>query len=534
MQEALVPGVSIALIRNGKVAWHRGFGVKNAKTQEPVVDATVFEAASLSKPVFAYIVFKLVESGTLDLDTPLTKYLPDPYVPDDPRLNQITARFVLSHRTGFPNWRGSQPLNINFTPGERFSYSGEGFVYLQKAVERLTGKKLDQLARELVFDPLGMASSSYVWEPRYAALKTYSHNSSGAVAGRNQPAEANAAASLHTTATDYAIFMAAILNHQGLAEATVRQMLLPQIHVDEDCTVCVGRAPGKRSDSIAWGLGVGLYHGPEGDAFWHWGDNGNTKAYMVAYEKQKLGLVMFMNSANGLSIVDEVADLALGIRQPTLNWLQVEAYNSPGTKVFNDILKRGGPAVAEYKQARDAKKGIALSESRMNSLGYQLIARGQTDEAIEILKLNVQDHPESWNTYDSLGEAYLRAGNDALAIQNYQRSLELNPKNDNGTAMLERIEHPKVLVDGKLMDSYAGKYHEDQFGTLVIKKVGNHLWGSVEGDSNPPAELTPESQDRFSVPAAHGEIRFVTAEDGGAPYAVIQAGKNEFKALRIK
>lgn len=121
MKEGDVPGLAIALVRNGELAWQRGFGVKSVKTNEPVNDSTVFESASLSKPVFAYAVLKLVDAGKFDLDKPLNQYLPGNYdVGEDPRLGQITARRVLSHTTGFPNWR-SGALKIHFTPGERFS-----------------------------------------------------------------------------------------------------------------------------------------------------------------------------------------------------------------------------------------------------------------------------------------------------------------------------------------------------------------------------------------------------------------------------
>ena len=123
MKQGGVPGMQIALIRDGKTIWLHGFGVKDKKTREPVRTDTVFEAASLSKPVFTYGVLKLVDQGKLDLDTPLSSYLPKPYVPDE-RVGKITARLVLSHRTGFPNWRGSDGLlPIYFSPGERFSYS---------------------------------------------------------------------------------------------------------------------------------------------------------------------------------------------------------------------------------------------------------------------------------------------------------------------------------------------------------------------------------------------------------------------------
>ncbi|HTC40230.1 MAG TPA: serine hydrolase domain-containing protein, partial [Candidatus Acidoferrales bacterium] len=144
LKEGTVPGASLALIRGGKTYWVHGFGVRDAKSGQPVVEDTIFEAASLSKPVFAYGVLKLVDQGKLDLDAPLSKYLPKPYIEGDPRLDKITARYVLSHRTGFPNWRPDAGLTIHFTPGERFSYSGEGFVYLQKVVQQITGEPLNQ------------------------------------------------------------------------------------------------------------------------------------------------------------------------------------------------------------------------------------------------------------------------------------------------------------------------------------------------------------------------------------------------------
>ncbi len=186
MKDGEVPGLSIALIRDARVVWQRSFGVANSATNQPVIDDTIFEAASLSKPVFAYGVLRLVEKGKLDLDAPLVKYLPKPYVANDDRANLITARMVLTHTTGFPNWSINQPLKTQFKPGERFSYSGEGFVYLQKVVEHLTGQLLDQVMRKEVFEPLGMTSSSYVWMDKYENLKATGHDSAGAARERRK------------------------------------------------------------------------------------------------------------------------------------------------------------------------------------------------------------------------------------------------------------------------------------------------------------------------------------------------------------
>ena len=167
MWRAGVPGLSIAVIRDGKTAWIGYLGLRSEATEKPVTRSTVFNVGSLSKPVFAYGVLKLVDAGKLKLDEPLAPYLPKEFVEGDPRFKQITARFVLSHRTGFPNWPGDgQPLTIHFTPGEKFSYSGAGMVFLQKAVEKITGKPLNDYMQEAVFGPLGMKHSSYVWNLR--------------------------------------------------------------------------------------------------------------------------------------------------------------------------------------------------------------------------------------------------------------------------------------------------------------------------------------------------------------------------------
>ena len=154
--------MSVAVIKDSKVVYHRGLGVTNMLTQQPVTDDTVFEAASMTKPVCAYIVLRLVDRGVLKLDTPLYTYLPYDDIAYDDRYKLITARMVLTHRSGFPNWRSGK-LDIKFTPGTEFSYSGEGFVYLGKVVERLTGKKLVQLCEEEVFKPLEIEHATLVW-----------------------------------------------------------------------------------------------------------------------------------------------------------------------------------------------------------------------------------------------------------------------------------------------------------------------------------------------------------------------------------
>lgn len=447
MKDAEVPGLAIALIRNGKPVWQHSFGVKNTKTNEPVTDATVFEAASLSKPVFAYAILKLVDAGKFDLDKPLNQYLPGNYdVGDDPRLSQITARRVLSHTTGFPNWRNG-PLKIYLDPGTRFSYSGEGFVYLAKTIEHLTGEKFNDFMQRVVFEPLGMTSSSYVWRDTYDTLKTFRHNARGLAISQNKtPAGAsNAAASLHTTAQDYARFVAAILNGTGLKPETRKLMLTPQTQVIAGGANSLNNPKPQPVPDVAWGLGWGLQTTADGLSFWHWGDNGDSKAYIIAFDQQKLGVVFFANSANGLSIAREIVAEAVGGAQPALSWLNYESYKSPGRLLSKAIYAKGAAAALnEYRAARTGRPAHeTISESQMNRIGYDLLGLNRLSDAIEVFKQNVADYPQSANAYDSLAEAYAANGERELAIKNYERSVELNPASTSGIEALKKLRESK-------------------------------------------------------------------------------------------
>lgn len=444
MNEADLPGLSMALVRNGEIAWRHAFGVKDAKTKEPVVDSTVFEAASLSKPVVAYAVLKLVDGGKFDLDKPLNQYLPGDYdVGPDPRLAQITARRVLSHTTGFPNWRQEKELKIFFTPGEKFSYSGEGFVYLSKVIERVTGEKFNDFMKRMVFEPLGMTSSSFIWQPSYDVLKTSRHNAAGSPAPQFKAAEPNAASTLHTTAEDYAKFVVAILKGTGLKKETRALMLTRQIKVDEAGANMTSTPANKPSAEVSWGLGVGLQNTADGLSFWHWGDNGDAKAYFVAFDRQKLGVVVFANGANGLSFIRELVDESIGGRQPAIAWIKYESYRSPSRTLLKGILAKGAEsALREYRKWRTGPApGEVIGERNMNSLGYSLLySFNRVKDAIEVFRLNVDDYPQSSNVYDSLAEAYAVDGNKELAIKNYQKSIELDPGNSNGVARLKKLQ----------------------------------------------------------------------------------------------
>ena len=440
LKEGDVPGLSIAVVRDRAVLWHRNYGVRNAATAAPLDDETIFEAASLSKPVFAYAVLKLVDAGVLDLDKPVAAYLPGDYI-EDARAHAITPRQVLSHTTGFPNWRGGRPLTMSFAPGERFSYSGEGFVYLQKAVERQTGQSLDALVRRLALGPLAMGSSSFDWEDRYESRKATGHDAVGNPLPVRRPAEAISAATLHTTTLDYAEFLIAALGGAALSRPTYSEMLRPQVRVDVGCSNCIAKKPtGKLSSELAWGLGWGLQETEDGPSFWHWGDNSSGfHAYVVGYPKARLGLVVFTNGLGGHGIIPDVVEASIGGRHPAFAWIGYERYDSPARKLYRQVRSQGAAALARYKDDRKAGRTPALSETQVNGVGYWLLASKKPEESVAVFEMNAADHPKSWNVWDSLGEACTAAGDRRRAIESYEKSITLNPDNTNGIEQVKKL-----------------------------------------------------------------------------------------------
>jgi CubicO group peptidase (beta-lactamase class C family) len=290
-----IPGISIAVIKDFKVVYHRGFGVKNAATGELVGADTLFEAASMTKPVFAYTVLRLVDRGVLSLDTPLYTYLPYEDIAYDDRYKLITARMVLTHRTGFPNWRTGK-LDIKFTPGTQVSYSGEGFVYLGKVAERLTGKKLVDLCREEVFAPLGIENASLVWNENVARLSATGHGGFRPLA-KGKPSQPNTAASLHVDARNYARFLIAVLQGQGLAEPTIKEMLRPQVKIPNE-------------QGASWGLGIAIEETPFGTNYGHGGRNPGFTSRSVMYKDRGIGYVVLVNNDDA-SKIDNVLNAYL-------------------------------------------------------------------------------------------------------------------------------------------------------------------------------------------------------------------------------
>lgn len=321
-----VCAVAYATIHAGKISSSGGAsGCDHGR--EPTGDS-VFQAASLSKPVFAYAVLKLAHEGKLDLDAPLVSYLPHGYLHIQnlfafgqppitdrvvaPEIQAVTARMVLSHTSGLPNW-SSGPLGFEFKPGTGWNYSGEGFMLLQRVVESITNEGLDDFMRHRLFDPLEMTNTAFRWKPRFAPAFM-----SGMPRHMEIP-EALSAFSLHTSANDYAKFLAALMADRQALQLIVQSpaSVVPKL-------------------GLGWGLGWGVEHGENGIFIWQWGNNPGYRAFVMASTHSGDAVVMLTNSEEGLAMAEPIVATVLpGTHSVFKSYLVREGFSHFACKNFD-------------------------------------------------------------------------------------------------------------------------------------------------------------------------------------------------------
>ncbi|CAH1000805.1 hypothetical protein LEM8419_01893 [Neolewinella maritima] len=304
-----IPGISLTCFDGDRTcSIHAGY--REAGTTDRITDQTIFAAASLGKPILAYIFLRCLEQGMVALDVPLVEYGDYPEVRHLPGHERVTARMVLSHQSGLPNSQSHEPLRLFQPPTSGFRYSGEGYLWLQFILQGLLDAPLDEIAQQWVFTPLGMQRSSFVWQTDedYALPHDRLMNAQP----KQQYHRASAANSLSTTSTDYARFLQEIIAPRHLSKALAREMVQPQVEVAR---------VGLRRHRVGWGLGFGWQSaGKQGEESWHWGNLGGERSYLIFSPTEARGLVYFANSANGLLCTRQFSDIFLGTPQPGYTW----------------------------------------------------------------------------------------------------------------------------------------------------------------------------------------------------------------------
>lgn len=450
------PGLSVAVIDNFKVAWAKGYGVTEAGTHTPVTVHTLFQAGSISKPVAATGTLSLVEHGKLSLDENVNLKLKSWQVPDNEftKDQKVTLRRILSHSAGltvhgFPGYEvgtpiptlvqifngeppaNTDPIRVDIVPGTKYRYSGGGVTIEQQLVIDVTGRPFPLFMHETVLDKIGMADSTYEQPlpPARAAITATGTRADGKlIPGKWHIYPEMAAAGLWTTATDLAKFGIEIaLSKQGkanhvLSQTTTQEMLKPQI------------------EQIGLGFFLASHKNPE--EFGHNGADEGFQALLIMFADTGKGVAIMANSDNGISVANAVTQSVANEYGWKYTPDQVSA-----TELLMVVANNMGPeaVISRYSELKKsgASSPYALDENTLIPLGYHFLFSGQTDAAIQIFQLEVQDYPKYWNAYDSIGEAYLKAGKKDLAIQNYQKSVELNPDNHSGIDALKKLRDQK-------------------------------------------------------------------------------------------
>lgn len=436
---------SVLVAEDGEVIFSDGYGMANMEYDIPNRPETKHRLGSITKQFTAALILQLVEEGKLELDKPISTYLPD-Y--KGPAADVVTIHHLLTHSSGIPSYtsfpgffeeQSRDPASpaefvkvfsdstLQFTPGEKFAYNNSGYFLLGHIIEQVTGKSYEQVLQEKILDPLNMMDTGY--DHHETILKNrasgYEKNGSDYV---NAPyldmSLPYAAGSLYSTVEDLYKWDRALDTNKILSEKSKELMFKPQI-VDGNehygYGFSIGKLPiGKSKDSVPI-----VAHGGGINGF-------NT---LIVRFPQEDDLIVLLNNTGRTGL----RNMAVGINN-ILHGAEAEMpKRSIALELFPVFENQGVEAGMKEFQKLKADDTYALDEAEMNNIGYRLLQNGKVNEAIEVFKLNTKEFPNSWNTYDSLGEGYMVAGQKDLAISNYEKSIEMNPDNENGKKMLAKI-----------------------------------------------------------------------------------------------
>lgn len=336
VDSAHIVGLSMVIINNNKIVYENTFGTKDKRTHEKLDNQTVMYAASLTKPLFAYAFLQLIDQKIFNLDTPVYRYLKKPVaeydkwkdLANEPNFNKITARMLLSHSSGLPVVRfiyGNR-LTLLAPPGEKFYYSNEGMNLLGFVVEEYTGKTLETIIKESVYDKLNMTQTGMVWHPEFDKNFAFGYDMKGELIGAEKRTSARAAGSMVTTAHDYAQFIMQTIKQAGLSQNLYKQMLAPQIYLKN----LRGFGPARDSlttqnDAIklAWGLGWGMFQSKHGQAYFHAGNSEGWKNYCVVYPNKKMAVIILSNSDKIEAQFGKIIHMAIKDNQSPMQWLGI-------------------------------------------------------------------------------------------------------------------------------------------------------------------------------------------------------------------
>ncbi|MEM7455111.1 MAG: serine hydrolase [Planctomycetota bacterium] len=566
LQDFSVPGTAIAIIEDGEVILQKGYGLSDVESSDEVDLQTGFNIGSISKTVAAWGVMKLVQEGRIDLDAPVEQYLTRWHLPPSAfDSSEVTIRRLLSHTAGlslhgYPGWtpadqlptveeslngvnNGPGSVQIILEPGTEYKYSGGGYTILQLVIEEVTGRKFEDYMQSEILDPLGMTASSYRIDDRIMASSASEYDAFGEQTDF-ELFTAQAAAGLHTTIEDFTRF--ALANLHGIEDFENYNSVLPAVTV-EQMMQPVPQAAGR----YGYGLAYFTESIPGTDVVLkgHRGSNTGWQAIFLVNPETNDGFVMVTNGGSGQKVYYHVYS----------EWVRWK------TGAVLEDWHRAKPSIANRLKAAIDENGIEnveaayanlvagnpdrfdVSEDQLNQLGYYFLGKEETEAACSIFGLNARLFPDSFNVYDSYGEALLKQGDKAAAIENYLKSVRLNPQNENGLGVLSElgVSTAELIAWGPMQAT--GKPDTPMAGDLptswcTVEPDAGHEWLRLTYDRSVDVSMVrvyetynPGAVTSVTAKVEDGEIEIWSGEPeaGDAPRWLELAATNEVKTQTI-
>ncbi len=509
---------SVLVAQGGEVIYKKGFGMANMEWDIPNQSNTKHRLGSITKQFTGMLILKLVDDGKIDVNASVSTYLPD-Y--PKPQGDNITIHHLLTHTSGIPNYTNFEDfrktsinyftpqdfihefssLELEFTPGEQFSYSNSGYFLLGVLIEEVTGKSYEDNLEERIFAPLNMVNSGYDHFTEIIKNRATGYEKRGNGIINSDFLDMSipyAAGSLYSTVEDLYLWDQALYGAQLLPKKLIELYFTPQIE-----------AWGNAKYAYGFGIGEERIGNTEETILTHshgGGINGfNTNISRATKDKT---LIVLLNNTGGAPL-DEMTTGIRGI-------INGKTYDFPKKSVAKELLsvieKEGLSSAQKLFTTISVSEDYDLSENEMNNAGYQLINGEMLTEATAIFKMTINSFPESSNAYDSYAEANMMMGNNALAIENYKKSIELNPMNQNGIDMLKKLGEDvsefekEVVVSEKTLASYVGNYELMPEFILSISTKDGKLIAQATGQQ--ALELNAIAKDSFAAPEVGARITF--------------------------
>jgi CubicO group peptidase (beta-lactamase class C family) len=502
-----------------------------------VNEHTIYEIGSITKTFTGTLLAELSIAGVVGIDDAVNKYLPENVQLPERNGDQITLGHLSDHTSSLPRMPSNfNPANqadpyvdydkkllyeylatVELTRdiGSKYEYSNLAQGLLGQILADQSGKSYEELMIEKIAAPLEMTETKITLDDNMRSHLAIGHSNGTEVENWNFLAIAGAGA-IRSSTSDMLKYVGANL---GLIPSNLEEAFALAQYPRHD------KAGGEYV-----GLGWHIKPGDNGDIIWHNGGTGGYRAFTGFIKEASRGIIILTNST------ESIDDLGIYLLDPSSPLTEIHPRVS--TEVRNTIDSSGIEAgIVRYHEIKNSKtEQFEFNENDMNLLGYHYLSNDQIDEALAVFKLNVEEYPESFNVYDSYGEALKENGQHDMAIENYQKSLELNPGNTGGIEMLEKLGvkyvAKEIKLDGDILEKYVGTYQLTPQFNIVVTREGNQIFGQATGQGQ--FEMFATSETDFYLKVVAAKVIFTVNDSGEAESLTLFQGGQELPGKKIK